>query len=338
MISWRLWQALKSPPEDHPLYQHALESYKRTVSIPVRRTVTGEQPSDAFPFGEASTRPKRVVVVQPSNSSRSTLYKVLAVLGLTWFCCCSGGFFFSLPALVLLLAVGTLYGVYTAVRIAGNIAEEHDQGRDELLSLTPSGTLGFSWSVVTGYLYRNTTFSRLRRWIPIIAIILTLLGSGSLLFQVMFVVSTPAYQETFNSDWTQLIWLVYALSTGAAFYIDFYQSVIAGILIAIITPTYGRNRFETQAITLGAFLGVQIVTYLSILMVGFVILPSIYEGLNINGWFAEFILIGLRLGIFVLAREALIVWLWQFAQQRLNIGIGELDLMMPKSKREVSVA
>jgi hypothetical protein len=105
----------------------------------------------------------------------------------------------------------------------------------------------------------------------------------------------------------------------------------------MITPTYGRNRFETQALTVGGFLGVQILTYLSTLLVGFIVLSSIFSVLNLNGWFAEVLLMALRLGVFVLIREAFIVYLWQFAQQRLNIGTGEFEPLARKPKREMPV-
>ena len=348
MISWRLWQALKYPPEDHPLYQHILAANIHTVRVPKRKAKPGEQPSDEFPFGgESPAQPKRIVVSQPSKSSRNAVYKVLALLGLTWFCCCSGGFFFTFPLLLLLLAAGTLYGLYTAVRISGNIAEEHDRGRAELLSLTPSGTLGFSWAAVMGFLHRNMTFARLRRWIPIIGIALSLLTLDALVFLSLKLVvvytrtyqggSTLTYPNPNDRILEQIVALFYIIAITAAFYVDFFQSVIAGILIAIVTPTYGRNRFETQALTLGGFLGVQLVTYLSTLLIGFAVLPRIFQLLAINGWVAEVILIGLQLGVFVLVRETFITWLWQFAQQRLNIGVGELDLITPKAKREASV-
>ncbi len=345
MISWRLWQALKNPPEDHPLYLHTLASNKHVVSVPTRRVASGEQPSDVFPFGEQSFgQPRRVVVVQPSNSSRNTVYKVLAVLGLGWFCCCSGGVFFALPGLILLMAAGTLYGLYTAVRISGNIAQEHDQGRDELLSLTPSGALGFSWAAVTGFLFRNTTFARLRKWMPIACIALSLLSLSFLLFvQISVTVNTPTYQGVnssatpFDGNSQQFIFLLYVVAAAAAFFIDFYQSVIAGVLVAVITPTYGRNRFETQALTLGGFLGVQIVTYLSTLLIGLVLLPVIFQAFNLDGWFGDVLLMALRLGVFVVIREAFIVWLWQFVQQRLNIGVGEFELLVTKPKREMPV-
>jgi hypothetical protein len=347
MISWRLWQALKYPPGDHPLYAHTLASYTHVVNVPLYRVTGSEQPSDAFPFGEPSFgKPKRVVVVQPSNSSRNTVYKVLAVLGLGWFCCCSGGVFFALPGLLLLMAAGTLYGLYIAVRISGNIAEEHDQGRDELLSLTPSGAMGFSWAAVTGFLHRNTTFTRLHKWIPVICVGLTIAVAAIVVFiQISFIVNTPTYQGTAGSiaqggyDRTsqQLTALIYVIGVGVAFYIDFFQSVAASILIAIITPTYGRNRFETQALTVGGFLGVQILTYLSTLLVGFMMLTGVFSALDLTGWLGEVLLMALRLGIFALVREALIVYLWQFAQQRLNIGAGEFESLARKPKREMPV-
>jgi len=337
ILSWRLWQALKYPPEAHPLYRHALDSYKHTVSIPIQKAKRGDHPSDEFPFG-SETRSKRIVVSQPSNTARSTLFKILASSSLLGLCCCSGGFFFSLPAMLLLVLTGTLYGAYTAVRVSGDIAEEHDQGRYELLSLTPSGPLSYSWSAMMAYLYRNTIYSSLRRWMPRICIGLALLALASLPFQVMVYVNSPAYRNEYvpQGDFAQLLGLISSFAMVLGFYADFYQSVIAGILIAVVTPTYRRNRFETQALTLGGFLGVQLATYLVALLVGFAILPGIYRGLNINGWFGEITLIVLRLGTFLLVREVLIIWLWQFAQQRLNIGVREAEELLPKPKRETA--
>ncbi len=332
MLSWRLWQALRYPPEDDPLYQHALESHVHTVTVPVHKPKRGNEPSDEFPFERART--KRIFVTQPANSSRNKVLKVLAALGLTLFCCCGSSGFFLLPVALVLVGMGTLYGLLIAVRISGQIAEERDQGRYELLSLTPSGAWGFGWATIMSYLYRSATFSRLRRWVPIVSVLLALVAASGLLFQVFIYVRTPTYQQEFTNDWWELVFLFYVGTTVAALYIDFYQSVIAGVLLAMVIPTYGRNRFETQALTVGAFLGVQIATYLTTLLVGFLILPGIYYSLGIYGWVEEIVMIALRLGVFVLVREIIIMGLWQFAQQRLNIG--EIDLLS-KAKREVPI-
>jgi hypothetical protein len=181
---------------------------------------------------------------------------------------------------------------------------------------------------------------------PIISIALTVLAVAFFVFvQVSFIVITPTYQGTTGSfsqaandrNSQQLVALMYVIGLGIAFYIDFFQSVVVAILIAMITPTFGRNRFETQALTVGGFLGVQILTYLTTLVTGFILLTSIFNVLNLNGLLGETLLLGLRLGVFVLVREAFIVYLWQFAHQRLNIGAGEFESLARKPKRELSV-
>jgi hypothetical protein len=56
-------------------------------------------------------------------------------------------------------------------------------------------------------------------------------------------------------------------------------------------------------------------------------LPDIYERLHINGWYAIFTLPVLRVAVFFLPREAMILALWRGLVQRLNVQVSEVELI-----------
>jgi hypothetical protein len=123
-------------------------------------------------------------------------------------------------------------------------------------------------------------------------------------------------------DIVNLMTLIIAI---AGFYLDFYHSMICALLVAMIAPTYGRNRFEAQALTVAGFLGLQIVTYLATLVIGFWLLPGIYHSLGIRDWLGDIVRAVIVLGLFFTIREIFIRLLWNVLVQRLNTNEAEFD-------------
>jgi hypothetical protein len=341
MISRKVWKSLQYPPNGNAVFERTLASYRRLVTVPVRiagkKKRRGEaddqSPSSMFPVDDASSEvsyaPRKVKVVR-SSSSNSTVLKVLAVGGFIWFFCCSGGFFFLAFVPALLMALGTVYGLYTALRISGIIASEREQGMYDLVSLTPPGALGYSWATSMGFLHRNTTYNRIRRWMRIIFIGFTILMWIALSIIMFEIVSARGTEIERGRVMTtiaqqQLTGVWYAMILGAAVYLDFFHSMIAGLLVAMISPTYGRNRFEAQALTVAGFLGLQIATYLATLIFGFWLLPGLYHSLGLSGWLGEIVLAVMVLGLFFAIRETLIRLLWNVLVQRLNTNEAEFD-------------
>jgi len=121
MTTWRLWQALKSPPANHPIFQRMVSPYYDDMSW--------------------------VVVAQN-----------VLIQGQIWFW--SLIFVLDTRALILMVFSGTIYGVIWSAIVSSTIAVEREYRMYDLLCLSPSGTLGISWAICTGCLHRNQTLTQ----------------------------------------------------------------------------------------------------------------------------------------------------------------------------------
>jgi hypothetical protein len=101
---------------------------------------------------------------------------------------------------------------------------------------------------------------------------------------------------------------------------------VLGSLVGLVIPTYAHNRLDASLWSFGVFLLLQISTYMLAWLIGFSLLPGAYDRLQINGWYANFSLPVLRVVVFFLVREGIIVALWRGLIARLNVSPGELDL------------
>lgn len=147
MITWRLWQALRSPPTDNPVFQRMTSPYYEEI--------------------------RWVMVAQN-----------VLIQGQIWFW--SIIFVIDTRALILMIFSGTLYGLIWSAIVSGTIAIEREYRMYDLLCLSPAGTLGISWAICMGCLHRNRTFEhvnsqeswsiRLILFIPLIISANVLLG------------------------------------------------------------------------------------------------------------------------------------------------------------------
>lgn len=121
MTTWRLWQALKSPPANHPIFQRMVSPYYDDIHW--------------------------VLVAQN-----------VLLQGQIWFW--SLIFVLDTRALILMMFSGTFYGMIWSAIVSGTIAVEREYRMYDLLCLSPSGTLGISWAICTGCLHRNQIFAQ----------------------------------------------------------------------------------------------------------------------------------------------------------------------------------
>ena len=150
MTTWRLWQALRSPPSEHPIFQRMVSPYYDDI--------------------------RWVLVAQN-----------VLIQGQIWFW--SLIFVFDTRALILMILSGTLYGMIWSIIVSGTIAIEREYRMYDLLCLSPSGTLGVSWAICMGCLHRNRVFEHVNSqesWSIRIILFIPLVISANVLFGRMF--------------------------------------------------------------------------------------------------------------------------------------------------------
>jgi hypothetical protein len=247
------------------------------------------------------------------------------------------GVFCILPLVILLLITsGTFYGLNSAVRIGGAIAKERELNTFDLFSLTPPGAFGMSWIVSMGCLYRTNRFHQLRRWVTAISVALSILtvllftlalisnfrpSSNSQRAAQLYEIGAIGWPATAHDVSTA----VNSLTLLAAFYLEFAQSLALAVLLAMLVATWTNRRFEAQLLTLVIFVGLQLVTYLGTLIIGFTIVPALGHSLNLRGWLWESASAITRLGIFWVIREAIVVGVWHYLADGLSATADELD-------------
>jgi hypothetical protein len=289
MITWKIWRALHNPPALHPVFQRTVLLPPPTIS---RRSIGWAGLVVNLVLGLSQYSPTILLVLMPF---------ILAFTGIT-------------------------YGIDCAIRVGSAIAKERENFTFNLLSLSPGGALGASWAMCTSSLYRNRDFDRLHnvvRGAIIVAIIVTLVIAC-----LVIVAHSEHFSRFPEPTFPTIVHLVDLLIVLIALYVEYLQSTIVGSLIGMFIPTYTDNRVDTSLYAFGVFLLLQITTYFVVYLVGFVILPSSYEQLNLIGDYTEISLTFFRLTIFFAVREFIIGILWRMLVQRLNAIPSELDFAM----------
>lgn len=228
--------------------------------------------------------------------------------------------FLLLPAFVFMSAI---YALRWAVTIATTITHEHETGMYDLVSLTTSGPIGCCRAISTACLHRNESMEQIQSpgaWIMRIVFSLVLMLSVASLTQPILV--SPS-----NPNLNLLLSAIYLLLMAVAIYIDHVHSIIVGILVGILTPTYATNRLDAGFAALLVFLLIQVTTYMLTLILGFVALPNLLEALAISAPIMTLLLAPLRLVIFFALREWLVRVLWKVVVKETNAAPTELDFM-----------
>jgi hypothetical protein len=252
------------------------------------------------------------------------------VLGLLLLFICSGVFFprqitlvvlavfMIVPILLLIFTFnGLIYGLVWGVKISTAIAKTYEASIFDVLSLSPAGALGATWAMGTGCLYRNREFGDLNfpeTWtIRLFVVIFASMALGTL-------------SGARRANELVLPVLVYALVLIAAFYVDDIQSIVLGSLAGMLTPLYARNRVDARLWTMGLYLLVQVMTYLSVLLIGFVFLPAFSARVSTTGLHSDIALPLLGFTVFYGIREFGIALLWNHLARRLNADPREFRL------------
>jgi hypothetical protein len=251
------------------------------------------------------------------------------VLGLLLLFICSGAFFprqittvvlaaFMIVPIFLLIFTfnGLIYGLIWGVKISTAIAKTYESSIFDVLSLSPAGALGATWALGTGCLYRNREFGDLNfpeTWtIRLFVVIFASMALGTL-------------SGARRANELMLPVLIYALVLIAAFYVDDIQSIVLGSLVGMLTPLYARNQLDARLWTTGLYLLIQVTTYLAVLLIGFVLIPALYEQMPTSGIHSYIALPVLGFAAFYGIREVGIALVWGNLTKRLNADPRELS-------------
>jgi hypothetical protein len=228
--------------------------------------------------------------------------------------------FLLLPAIVFLSAV---YGLRWAVMIAGAIAREREVGMFELTSLTPAGAFGSSRAIMAACLHRNESLAQIQSvgaWVMRMAF-------GLMLMMSLEGITAPIIRYDVDPLLGQIITPLYIAMLGAAVYIDHVQSIVVAELVGMLIPIYARRRTDAALGAAVVYLLLQMASYALTLLLGFVLLSPVIDGLPIVPQSRTIILPFLRLLIFYSTREVVIRLLWRALTRETNAAASEMDFM-----------
>jgi hypothetical protein len=302
LLSWRLWRAI---------------FHNRLYDFPlVERGLSGLEPV-AQPSRSSQRRQRlRQFVMIATIIAIFLLYPAVMIAALV------------LAFMAFIVLAGTASGWAAGARIASLIYSEKTKRRYDLLLMTPPGVLGVHWALVTRTM-RDQPILRWMRWLPagfylMIGFSLLALLVTAMLTSLLWVFSEE--RTTLLNNVLQLIWL---LSVIALLYSDYIQSVVLGVLIGILIPTYAEAEDATGAFALASagFFGGQLVYYVFFILLGlllfyYILVPVLGFG-NYTGLLVVTLVYGAAM---ILSREWLARRLWRVAEDRLNFSATDSGL------------
>ena len=208
-------------------------------------------------------------------------------------------------ALLLPLTMLLLSSVYVVVWIANislAIIREQQQATYDPICMAPSGAIGANWSLATGILHRGDRFS----WIDLGRRLL----SGLLLLILTMALLTITFHKGLR-DIAQPLWLMLdILLLTLMSYIDHVQSVVLGVLIAMLMPLYIRNATDVHLWSVFIFITLQVITLTVFVFVSL---------LALNYFKFNHLDIAFSLLIHYLLREIFIHIVWNRLSHQLNV-------------------
>lgn len=220
---------------------------------------------------------------------------------------------------------GLIYGFGWSAGVATQLGRERESRRFDLISLTPPGPLGMSWAAALGYLYHLRVFRNnndLTNLLVRSAFSALFLTGLALLFDMAVAFGAIGFAQLI------MLWLTLVL----ALIVDHAQSVVVAILSGIVAAHAAGQRLSAQLYAFALYSGVQIMTYLVTLALGFALIPPIPGRDN------SLLTLGLvlfRLILFVGTRELLIGLLWRWADRALEPDPVEQRILLGQPVRKV---
>jgi hypothetical protein len=284
------------------------------------------------PFGHSLFR--RTLLKRSNNPRREfEPYRIINIrflvelLGVMFICTAmlSPIFLIFAGICVLLVLNGTVYSLIWAIRTSGLIAQERERQTYDVYCLSPEGALGVNWAICTGYLHRNNRLEQIH------GVVRSLLSIALIMIFLIALVLISNAGQPRATEFAQQevqrysIMLVNVTTLICLIFIDHIHSIVLGCLVGILVASYARGRIEAQLGAAGAYLALQISAYVIAWIVGFSILPSIYDE-SASG-LAQIGLAIMQIVIFYSTREIMIALLWNQLSRRLNVAPTEKALL-----------
>ena len=239
MLTWRLWRALCSPPSTHPLFQRSTGLPSGTHHLVRQLQIT------VFYLGSCLI----LTLIWPLLVSNTPGVLIIGVL--------SGN---------------SLYAMICAKNISAAIAYEREQATYDLLCLLPTGALGVGLALSSAQMYRSPFFQTTRLIMRLLALALI----GALGIALVFPLAVALSSEGGGTSAVELlVGIVQAIALALGLYIDYIQSLILAQMVGMLTPGYTHNRLNAQLVAASAFLSLQLLTYISTLVLVFSLPPLI---------------------------------------------------------------
>jgi len=217
---------------------------------------------------------------------------------------------FPVLALIILSIVSAITTLIWLVMVTSAITRENQQGTYDLLSLAPSGKMGASWSITIKTLHQQKLFHWIeigRRWFTGLVLLLFM----SLLTLILL----STILETLIPPSEVVILFFEVMVFSILTYLEHIQSLLQGVLIAMLLPHFIRRSIDAAAAASLAYICLQGIL-LAVFLIGVLIIQTIFI---VNEWQYSSILPQLLL-LFAI-REMSIYALWKLLSWQLS---GEL--------------
>jgi hypothetical protein len=287
MITTRLWHALSIPPMTHPLFQRLFYEQSQTTWERIRMGVW-------------------------MTAGVLTLILIMAV-PVIFFAVLIGG-----PIAYAILNT-IIYCALWSMDITGTIARELSRKTYDLECMTPVGTLGIDWIIITGRLHYKDGL--MRSMSEIFAVI------QLLFFVVLFIVvgvlvtpPTPEQAQLFQA-------MIIVLSLMAFLYIDHMQTTICSVCIGLIAARQTRTVGDARLWALLCFLAMQLGWYMSVIVLSVVVMPLIVQLFQLEHLIFSLLLPVLALTLITGSHELITRWLWRLVLRGTNADHRDLILL-----------
>lgn len=247
-MTWHLWRILQNPPRQHPLFWRTLRQPAALLT----------------PLGVHVARLMLMIGALIIVLASPPLALIVFIYGVV-----------LLPVSALMFS-GMAYGAYNALTIATHLAQEHRQGRYDLLQVTPAGAAFIDVIVSAGCLHRGNRFQQVHKLVRFTALSIVIALSLVAGFIWLSLTYNPSGSVNNQAVVQQVFPVVlFLLGMSAAFYLDHVQSIITGCLAGMLAPYYTQSPIEVRIVSSLLFFLAQASVYLLTLLLILIMIPII---------------------------------------------------------------
>jgi hypothetical protein len=228
---------------------------------------------------------------------------------------------YGIPPLTLILLLDAYAGVVVTRGVTAAMHRARERGLLELMGVTPSGQMGAVWALMTRYLRRDPTLAGLHQaasWLHV-TWLFALLPFGALVM-ITLCGSASISQTEFGLIFNQPLALLNGIVIFGVMIMDYLAALVAGALTGMIVPAYAPARTDLAFLAPIAFLGVQVATYVLLLLVHLVLISVLSVPGWLSGWSSSVAFLVAYIGV----REATLWVLCAVLAWRMNTSVRDV--------------